>query len=364
MRTAISKAARAPGERRSDLIESLADEWDQLAARVGAGPFVRPGWFAAWWNAFGAGDLEIRTVRNDGRLTAVLPVARHRGALRSLTNGHTPQFGILAENDGAAIGLAETIFREEPNRVSLAAMEPDGSSVKACQVAAEDAGYRVAVRPFQRSPYLEIRETWREYESRLSRNLLDDLRKSQRRLSRCGKVFVDIHDGRERLPELLADAFRVEASSWKGTEGTAIQSHPETTHFYTDVAQWAVVKGMFRLFILRLDQRPLAMLYALDEDGICHFLKAGYDPEFARFSPGKLLMRAAISYCFEGGRTKIEFHGHAEPYKLCWASGVREQKRFEAFSYAPGAQAAWLTLAYARPLAGRVLRSFRRLARR
>src|SRR5690242_16025164 len=125
MRTAISRAIGAPGERRSDLIESLAHEWDQLATRVGAGPFVRPRWRATRWKDLRAGDLETRLLGNDGRLTPLVAVARHRGVLRSLTNGHTPQVGILAENGGPTLRLAESIFGEEPTRVSLAAMEPD-----------------------------------------------------------------------------------------------------------------------------------------------------------------------------------------------------------------------------------------------
>ena len=37
----------------------LAEEWDGLADRVGAAPWTRPGWVAAWWRAFGSGRLQI-----------------------------------------------------------------------------------------------------------------------------------------------------------------------------------------------------------------------------------------------------------------------------------------------------------------
>jgi len=35
-------------------ISPLAAEWDDLADRTSAPPFLRPGWFAAWEEAFGA----------------------------------------------------------------------------------------------------------------------------------------------------------------------------------------------------------------------------------------------------------------------------------------------------------------------
>lgn len=336
-------------------IESLAGEWDALARRVGAPPYIRPGWIAAWWRAFGAGRLEIRTLRRDGRLAALLPVARRRGALRSVTNFHTPQYGLLAEDRSAANELARSLFVEKPRRVSIASLDPGDTSMQACQRAAEETGYRFAVRPFQRSPYLRIEGDWTGYESRLSRSLLADVRKSWRRLSRLGRVSVEVADGRERLEALLREAFGVEASGWKGARRMAIQSRPDTECFYTDVARWAAAENTLRLFFLRLDRRPLAFFYALEENGFCHLLKGGYDPAHRGFSPGKLLMHAVIRHGFDAGLTRIEFHGDAEPYKLLWADGVHEQKRFEAFPRSPAGQLAWAALAYGRPAAKRVL---------
>ena len=336
-------------------IEPLAGEWDELARRVGAPPYVRPGWIAAWWRAFGVGDLEIRTLRRDGRLAAVLPIARHRGALRSVTNFHTPQSDLLAEDGGAATELARTLFAEKPRRVSIAPLDPLDTGMQVCQRAAGEMGYRSVMRPFQHSPYLEIEGNWTEYESRLSRSLVADIRRSWRRLGRQGSVSVEISDGRERLEALLGEAFAVEASGWKGARRMAIQSRSETAGFYTDVARWAVAENMLRLFFLRLDHRPLAFFYALVENGFCHLLKGGYDTTHRRFSPGKLLMHAVVSHGFHAGLSRIDFHGNAEPYKLLWATGVREQKRFEAFPRSPAGQIAWAALAYGRPAAKRVL---------
>src|SRR5207249_3004999 len=109
-----------------------------------------------------------------------------------------------------------------PRRVSITSLDQLGTSMTACRLAAEKAGYSVVVRPFQRSPYLDVEGNMTEYESRLSRNLVAGLNKSWRRLGRQGKVSVEIAGGRERLEALLREAFAVEASSWKGTCGTGL----------------------------------------------------------------------------------------------------------------------------------------------
>src|SRR4051794_32874890 len=59
---------------------ALADEWTALAERAGAPPFAHPGWFEAWYEAFGHRP-QVLAVRRFGELVGVLPLQRHRRAL-------------------------------------------------------------------------------------------------------------------------------------------------------------------------------------------------------------------------------------------------------------------------------------------
>jgi CelD/BcsL family acetyltransferase involved in cellulose biosynthesis len=53
-------------------LDEATPEWDALALRLGASPFSRPGWFRAWWGAFGRSAPRIGLLRRDGELTGVL----------------------------------------------------------------------------------------------------------------------------------------------------------------------------------------------------------------------------------------------------------------------------------------------------
>ena len=44
-------------------VAALFSEWEALADGTGASPFMHPGWFDAWWHAFGRGRLEIVALR-------------------------------------------------------------------------------------------------------------------------------------------------------------------------------------------------------------------------------------------------------------------------------------------------------------
>jgi CelD/BcsL family acetyltransferase involved in cellulose biosynthesis len=337
---------------------ALIAEWDELATRAQATPYLRPGWMEAWWLAFGKGDLQIRTLYRKGRLAALMPVAEYHGALRSASNYHSPRAGLLAEDLSAAMELARTLYAAEPPRVSVTSLDPASGSYKALSWAAESAGYRAVARPFQCSPYLDIGCEWPEYEAGLSDALKFDLRRARSRLARQGRISIDIVSGRGAADEPLKEAFATEASGWKGTRGSAILSSPNTRNFYTNVARWAANRGYLRLFFLRLGKQPLAVYYALQDRGTCYLLKGGYDVAYRRYSPGKLLLHAVIEYCFAAHLSRVEFHGDAEPYKFLWARAVHEQKRFEAFQPTAAGKLTWATLAYVKPAAKRILTRF------
>lgn len=334
--------------------DAFQAEWEALAARVRAVPFLRPGWVTAWWRAFGAGDLSVGCLRKDGRLVAVLPVASGRDGLRTATNYHTPQSGILAESRDDARALVQTLLQDRPSRLAVEGITAAGPDMAACREAAENCRYRILVRPFQKACYLELSGSRDEYTARLSRNLRTDLRRCRRRLDAAGTVTASVHDGADGLDDLLDRSFAVEASGWKGERGTAIRSSPQTLGFYTDIARWAAVRDMLRLCFLRLDDRPLATYFALESHGTWHLLKGGYDNDFRRCSPGKLLMHDVIRHCYASGVDRIEFHGDAEAYKLRWTHSFRELKRIDAFPRSASGSARWAATAV-RPLVRSVL---------
>jgi CelD/BcsL family acetyltransferase involved in cellulose biosynthesis len=345
------------------IIKPLAREWDLLADRTHAAPFLRPGWFEAWWKAFGSGVLEITTVRRDGRLSGVLPLYHRAGVLRSLSNWHTPAFGILADSMAAQRELAQSIFSRRHRRVSFGFLDSERPDVARVRAAAEAAHRRVLERALERSPYVRIDQDWAAYEQALSTNVRGDLGRRLRRLSEQGRVSFETWDGSERLDELLDEGFRTEALGWKGEHNTAILSRPHTHCFYREVAAWAAERGWLRLAFLRLNERAVGFLYSLISGGVHYPLKGGYDPVYARFSPGRLIVHWALQRAFSEGLTRFEFLPGGEPYKLAWANACRDVTLLQAFSRSPLGLVDWAAFAYGRPLAKRaglqrVLRAF------
>jgi CelD/BcsL family acetyltransferase involved in cellulose biosynthesis len=335
--------------------EPLADEWEELAVAAGASPFLYPSWFRAWLASFGGGLLYVLAVRRNASIVGLVPMLSQHGALRSLTNAQSPAFDLLAVDGEATRALADALFVSGAREVKLDRLEADGYGIRALRAAAGEAGYFATVRTTARSPYVPHKSrSLAEHERSLSRNLRHDVERRLRRLCEAGAVSVDIFDGSERLEELLDEGFRVEASSWKVARGTAIASHEATRGFYTRIARWAAARGWLRLAFLRLDGRPIAFQFDLEAGVRYYSLKIGFDSEFERFSPGKLLTYFMISRSVVSGRASYELLGTDEGWKYRWTDRSHERAEFLAFSPSPAGRLSRAAFAYGRPLARRL----------
>jgi CelD/BcsL family acetyltransferase involved in cellulose biosynthesis len=313
-------------------LEPLEREWDELASRIGASPFMRPGWIGAWWRAFGAGRLSVLILRRQDRLAGVLPLARRRGAMVSTTNWHTPEFVPIAEDEEALSGLVAAALARTKVRLDLSFLYEDGAVAETCERLARADGFHLLARQIQGSPYLETTDDWATFESGLPSRKTSKYRRFRRRLDEQGQVSVEALDGSEQLAERLREGFEVEAAGLEGRPGEAILARAETTRFYGEVARWAAERGWLRLWFLRLDGTPIAFAYGLEHGGVYFDLKVGFDPRYARFGPGVLLMEERIRHAFDSSLQRFEFLGAAERHKLDWTDSVHVKQRFQAFA--------------------------------
>ena len=334
-------------------IEPLAAEWDALADQVAAPPFLRPGWFAIWWRAFGSGTLDLLVVRRAGRLSGVLPLERRRGVVRGLANYHSPLFEPLVAHPDDARTLYALAAARTSRRLSLGFLDGSGPMPREVSEAASAAGFRVLQRSLQRTPELAIDGDWADYRGRLDRRFRKELGRLRRRLYELGSVELEITDGSADLERLLQEVLTVEASGWKGEAGTAIASRPETRSFYEELSRWASARGLLRVLILRLDGKPVAVDLALEASGVRYMLKGGFEAEYSRAAPGILLLEAGLEHAFESGLRRVELGGGDDAYKLRWTTAVRERHLVQAFPPRPLGWADWLAFAVARPVAAR-----------
>ena len=316
-----------------DKLESLVPEWERLAQRMTAPPFLWAGWVDAWWQVFGRGRLQILAAYEDGHLTGILPLLRTRsGVLSSTTNYHTPLFGFLTSSERTTEHLAATLFAQGAQRIDLSYLPSTDHDVPVTRAAAKAARYRVLTETKQIVPHVDTRGSWEDYESRLRRKFRGELRRRHRRLEEQGELTLEVHDGTDRLSQLLDEGFRTEGSGWKEAQGTSIISHPRTHSFYTRVARWAAAHGWLRLAFLRLNGQALAFDFCLEYNGTHYLLKTGYDPAYSKFGPGMIIRYLMLSRAFSTDISTYDFLGRFQAWKREWTSGQQEQVSLRMFA--------------------------------
>jgi CelD/BcsL family acetyltransferase involved in cellulose biosynthesis len=335
-------------------LDPLVDEWRDLAERAHASPFLYPGWFQAWWPAFGSGKFQAVTARRGAMLVGLVPMQLRRGVWGAPTNAHTPGFDLLAVDEEILQALAEAVFSRGARVVAIGPLDARGAAIQMLGDAARASGYHSVVRPAGRAPYLRLVGGLGPHERSLSRNLRHDVQRRMRRLCEAGTVSVQVSDGSEDLHQLLEEGLRVEQRGWKGKRGTAIASDPRTKQFYTALAGWAASAGWLRLAFLRLDGRPIAFQLDLEVRPAYYSLKIGYDPEYERFSPGKLLAYTMLSRAVAAGSSTYELLGTDEPWKDRWTDDGHERLALRAFSSSPAGRLALSAFVYGRPLVRRL----------
>ncbi len=138
---------------------------------------------------------------------------------------------------------------------------------------------------------IDARGDWDACRSTWSRKHRQGMAAQARRLARLGEIDL------ERVARLapgevepqLRDGFAIEDRGWKGAAGTSVLRSPGIFDFYLRQARQLAAWGQLELVFLRSAGRPIAFAYGLAGKGAFHSIKVGYDPEYARFSPGQLL---------------------------------------------------------------------------
>src|SRR5579859_3183604 len=147
----------------------------------------------------------------------------------------------------------------------------------------------------------------------------------------------------------------LEASGWKGAEGTAIKCHPHTLAFYNAIATAAAEQGYLSLDFLELSDKPIAAHFAFNFHGRYLLAKAAYDESFRRYGPGQLLVNSVLDETPERSLVEFDFVGPATWDESRWASQRRTSYRVFIFRRTLYGQLLHAARISARDIARRIL---------
>jgi len=279
--------------------ESWEPAWNALAHEaVEPNPFAEH-WFVAASVAYlpVPGDARILWVAQGKDLIGLLPLCTAspygRTPLRHATNWlHYHSFyGAPLIRRGfewafwrAALDLLDRA-NWAPNFLHLTALDRDGITLAGL----ESVRRADVVYASERALLKSDLSSTAYYEAHVRKKKRKEIARLVSRLSERGAIGYDhLPADADPLP-WIDDFLALEASGWKGREGSALGADPATSGFFRAAVVGAHSAGRLDILRLTLDGRAIAMLVNFMTPPGSYSFKIAFDEDFARFSPGVLI---------------------------------------------------------------------------
>ncbi|MFN8016933.1 MAG: GNAT family N-acetyltransferase [Acidimicrobiales bacterium] len=330
--------------RDDDAIDALEPEWWDLVDRAAdANVYLTPAWAGAWWRTFGRGPrahasrnrLHLVTVRRGGLLVALAPLLESRlvpgpvGVRMLVGVGHeNADFGGVLVDGGAPEALDEVVehLAVELGRrgtvLNLTRLADDSALLGALRARLEGS-HELRQEEHEAYPYLDLRAF--EDPERGVRKLLkkNDVLRRGRRLAEVGEVEWVYHRSGSSREDL--DAFlRLHDLRWEGRAPTGPFTSVPGRAFLADASAALDRAGLLRISFVTLDGVPIVGRYGAVFGGYYLGMKSGWDPTYATYGPGHLVVGRLLEQAVQDGLDGFDFMRGAGDHKSAWTNQARD----------------------------------------
>jgi CelD/BcsL family acetyltransferase involved in cellulose biosynthesis len=316
-------------------LRGLGSDWNEAAPTQNVEPWQSFSWMEAAASSYcNNHSLRVITIRKEGLLTAVAPMVLKpsdqplRPMRLDLVGGEElkePNRFVSLEPSSLEL-LIDNLASERVYPIRLSRIPGDEDSLALIMAKFRKAGWitRTLRMPY---PYLELGA------NPIKKSLREDLRRARRKAEALGEVrsgVVSANTEKELL-EQLERGLRIEASGWKGRNGTAIISNEFRKKFFERYACSAWREGSLRLRFLYVNEVAVAVQFAVESAKACWLLNIGYDEQYQHCSPGNLLLGDSIEEAARNGLVRYNLLGKNEPWIKHWTSTSRDSLVLAAY---------------------------------
>ncbi len=339
-----------------DALHALGPAWAALWRRApGATPFQSPAWMLSWWRCFGTGRPVMAVLRDGAELSGLLacylldePAGRKLLPIGAgLTDYQDALLGPGCDS-GTATKLLHGVLaqaRSQGAKVCDLIDLPSGAALRSVRAPNgwRDEAYMTDPCPLLTLTHLPTPPAGEEefvgcgspsprgsgpggggaLREIVPAGKLRDLRQSLHRADRIGGWNTEVATA-ATLDALLDALLRLHASRWRSGDQPGVVADPRVARFHRLAAPALLGAGTLRLQVLRFGRQIAAAYYTLlaGSDRTLFYL-SGFDPAFARASPGTILLAHMIEQAIAEGRRELHFLRGGEAYKYAWGASDR-----------------------------------------
>lgn len=323
----------------------LEDAWNNLLEKSQNDiVFLRHEWFRCWWEAFGKNKtLFIVLLKNEeSEIIGIAPLMISKDKLRGLPvrklsfirddNAAHVDF-IFTDRKKEALKRTFQYLKENKNLWDVAILESILKESDSCMILPDILAYNglfFSLKEQHSSPFISLTSDWDTYFSKRSSKFRKTLRNELNRLNRSGRIAIE-EINNINLSNVLVEITNISARSWKGKEKSDMGKSKENLQFFSTLSKMASEKGWLSIWLLRQNDKTIAMEYHLKYKNKIFALRGDFDEEYRYLSPGSVLDYNIVRHMFQSRVSEYDMCGGSYEYKMRWTSTTRRHCLFYIF---------------------------------
>lgn len=353
---------------------ALQDSWNALAKKTNVGNvFLRHEWFVAAWEwVRDDAELSIMCVWRHDSIVGICPLVRRAQRvcglklwrLEFLTVPDTQYCDFLCASADARdiLEAVSGALQQTPNHWDSCVLThfEQHSSAGQLPYALQRKALKFTLSDFGGNPFVNLEGDWESFYAQRSRRLKKSNNLIANRLKRLGKIDVTWikevdAEGLESLNQAIVN---ISAQSWKTQTGLSL-NHPTPQRFIRTLTRLANDNNWLSVWLLKLNGKAIAMEYQLRYQNQVHALRADFDEQYSKQSPGAYLNWKIMENLFNSGIQTYFMGPGKNPYKLRWSEQLRLLRKLEIYSNSWRGRVLHGLQAYVRPMLRVVLQALK-----
>ncbi len=331
-----------------DTLLDLKENWDKILAQSESDNiFLTHEWVTTWWKHFGHNkELFVLVIMKEEEPIGIVPwmmtrIWRKNNILKKIefigTGLATWGDFILTNKKSECVDAVIKYLKSEPNAWTMIDMRNTylgSGNMDILKNVSDKNGLIYRSDLDSVCPYFEISSDWESFHDKtFSKKTQRYRRRDFRRLQKRGETnFIHVTD-LYSYPDVINKIIRLDQkkSNQKGSEGRSLFDIEELKKFMTNILSTFSTNGWLHIALLELDNETISYFIGFQYSGTYYAWTTAYDPGFAYYSPGKLLMENVIQRCFNKKYNEIDLLRGASTFKSEWTNHKRESFRVGLF---------------------------------
>lgn len=336
-----------------EALEGLRSRWAELLGHSSSSTvFSEFDWLWNWWKHFGATQstgkkiqLHILQVSRQGQTVGVVPLVirvASRGSLSirkleflgSSFNGHND---LLLPEDSSGQATAVIAYLQARQHlwdvVELRHICSTSPSVEALRKSLQTSDLPHRIRRDSPSHFVPLDSDWQGYTRHLTRESRATFHKKANRLKRLEAegLHIRVVERPDEEIHFLDQIVRLEQIK-KARVGPTLHIFPEAEAFFHDLTMAFGPRGQIWFALIEMRERLIAYNILLRRGNVFSEYAKAFDPAFAYYSPGTMLVPRIIDHGFRSGCTGFDMLRGSLKAKALWPGELRESFRIEIWN--------------------------------